>query len=296
MKEYELLDENTEGNAKGLVEMFAEYVEKIDRINHMFIYGRAMYSAWDIQELRYKWCGEVYRKLAKEPVRPTPDEMKKLEDRMDLEIARELGRHEAFQFIARHILDPSEEQMSEILFIYSDCVIQDFQGFVHEAFCQHDWFMKLMGAVDELKAVWEALFRTLSVNYDNIPELNRAKLAMCNLHDLYGMCLTGTANEEQVRMYHQRVRHSGTSWRSCRPICRRRSSSILIGLTMVRSAESRSGDTDSRMSARGSRMRISNSIAKNRAGSFTSTTQEEAKWKTSTFRTSTNDGSRRSRI
>ena len=204
-----MLDENTERNAKGLVEMFAEYVEKIDRINHMFIYGRAMYSAWDIQELRYKWCGEVYRKLAKEPVKPTPDEMKKLEDRMDLEIARELGRHEAFQFLARHILDPSEERMSDILFIYSDCVIQDFQGFVHEAFCQHDWFMKLMGAVDELKAVWEALFRTLSVNYDNIPELNRAKLAMCNLHDLYGMCLTGTANEEQVRMYHQRVETFG---------------------------------------------------------------------------------------
>lgn len=188
--------------AESAIQDFAEVAQNVDRLAKMFRLRRKIYTADDLEKLRREYFPAFYKRREREGA-SSATELKRAEiEKMDLQIARDLGRRDPFEYQARLVLDPLD--MKDELWVFAEGYVLETRP---ESACE-GWTADDRSALDlglgELAHAWGNLFDEVS---DYVPELaaaREAKAAFEAMFSVYSKRIVGGASDAEVEGYAER--------------------------------------------------------------------------------------------
>ena len=194
------MDEHEMTEAEAARAEFAEAAQKVDRLSKMFKLRRKIYSADDLEKLRREYFPAYYKRRERGGSTPSDEPNLAELEKMDLQVARDLGRRDPFECQARLVLDPLDRK--EEMWVFTD-------GYVLGTRPENgSWTADERSALDlglgELSHAWESLFDEVSAYAPELAVAREAKAAFEAMFSVYSRRILGEAADADVAGYAER--------------------------------------------------------------------------------------------
>lgn len=191
------MDEHEMTEAEAARAELAEAAQKVDRLSKMFKLRRKIYSADDIDKLRREYFPAYYKRHDRGGLTPAAEPNRAELEKMDLQIARDLGRRDPFECQARLVLDPLDR--NEELWVFTE-------GYVIETRPEHGtWTAEERSTLGlklgELSHAWGSLFDEVSAYAPELAVSREAKAAFEAMSSVYSRRILGEASDADVAGY-----------------------------------------------------------------------------------------------
>ena len=174
------------------IEDFVEVSQGVDRIAKMFKLRRKIYTAEDMEKLRREYFPAFYKRMERAGDKMSADTVSTEIDKMNLQVARDLGRRDPFECQARLILDPLDRK--DVLWIFAEPIVSESEN----GEWTKDELSLLMSALDAVDHAWQSLFDEVAAYVPALTEVKDTRGAFVEMLSRYRN-MTANAVSEAVR-------------------------------------------------------------------------------------------------
>lgn len=193
------MSEHGETVAESMMADFAEAAQNVDRLAKMFRFRRKIYTMADMEKLRREYFPAFYKRLDRTGLAISSLPNRVEVEKMDLQIARDIGRHDPFELQARLAFDPLDRD--EELWVFAD-------GYVLEARPESedgDWTANERAALNarlgDLAHAWDSLFEEVSKYAPDLVAVREAKASFETMFTVYSRMVLCEASDADAARY-----------------------------------------------------------------------------------------------
>lgn len=178
---------------------FNEVAQNVDRLAKMFMLRRKIYTAEDIEKLRREYFPAFYKRRDREGADCSGEIPAAEIEKMNLQVARDLGRRDPFECQARLVLDPLDRK--EELWVFGESYVLETRPEAQDRAWTQDERSALDLGLGELAHAWKSLFDEVIAYAPCIPEASVAKETFETMFAIYSRRIIGTASESDTASY-----------------------------------------------------------------------------------------------